>query len=93
MNCWEFMKCGLEEGGSREAKLGVCPAFPDYGTSCARVVGTLCNGEGQKPPAQKSKICKQCMFYNSPHYDKTDNGINIVVFDHVNPELFQPPED
>ena len=25
-NCWEIMKCGMEQGGKNVAKLGVCPA-------------------------------------------------------------------
>lgn len=47
MNCWEFMKCGRELGGSKVKELGVCPAYPDHGRQCARVVGTLCSGEVQ----------------------------------------------
>ncbi|MFC1814120.1 two-CW domain-containing protein [Thermodesulfobacteriota bacterium] len=79
MNCWEFMKCGNEEGGINADKWGVCPAYPDYGVSCARVVGTLCANKVQGTSAQKRKMCKPCKFYNSIYYDKSDDGVNIVI--------------
>jgi len=44
MNCWEFKKCGREEGGVNALVMGVCPVYPHHGTHCARVVGTLCSG-------------------------------------------------
>ncbi len=44
MNCWEFRKCGREEGGAKASELGVCPAYPDNGQDYARVAGTLCGG-------------------------------------------------
>lgn len=28
-NCWEYMGCGREEGGSRALELGICPAASD----------------------------------------------------------------
>ena len=28
-NCWEFKKCGREEGGSKAKELGVCPTFTE----------------------------------------------------------------
>ncbi len=70
MNCWEFMKCGREEGGFRANELGVCPAYPDKGQSCARAAGTLCEGEVQGSVAQKIPSCIDCDFYNSEHYQK-----------------------
>lgn len=69
MNCWEFMKCGREKGGSREAELGVCPAWPDHGRHCARVSGTLCGGRLQGSYAQKQADCLGCEYYQCPHYD------------------------
>ncbi|MBA3018013.1 MAG: hypothetical protein KJ550_08350 [Proteobacteria bacterium] len=79
MNCWEFKKCGREKGGVKATKLGVCPAYPDYGKCCARVVGTLCEGGLQGTFASKYKDCKGCPFYKSLHYDRTDDGVNIVI--------------
>jgi len=79
MNCWEFKKCSREKGGSRVEELGLCPAYPDYGKSCARVVGTLFAGKAQGTFATKYKECKECPFYKSLHYDRTDNGVNVLI--------------
>ena len=38
MNCWEFKKCGREGGGTKSIDLGTCPAYPEYGQQCARVL-------------------------------------------------------
>jgi hypothetical protein len=70
MNCWEFKKCGREARGAKAAELGVCPAFPNAGTSCARVAGTLCGGVVQGTFAAKLNNCMKCEFYNSPNYGK-----------------------
>ncbi len=53
MNCWEFKKCGREAGGAKVAELGVCPAYPNAGTHCARIAGTFCGGkvQGSSPPS------------------------------------------
>lgn len=68
MNCWEFKKCGREQGGTKTAELGVCPASPDDGKSCARIAGTLCGGEIQGSFTTKLTNCMQCDFYKSSHY-------------------------
>ncbi len=60
MNCWEFKKCAREKN---------CPAYPDHGTQCARVAGTLCGGKVQGIFAMKLSSCLQCEFYRSPHYN------------------------
>lgn len=75
MNCWEFMKCGREKGGTKADELGVCPAYPDHGRHCARVAGTLCNGKVQGMFALKLASCLKCDFYNSVHYDRTYAGM------------------
>jgi len=74
MNCWEFKKCGREEGGKREEELGVCPAYPDHGKHCAHIAGTLCGGNVQGFFAMKLASCLRCDFYNSRHYDRTYKG-------------------
>jgi hypothetical protein len=71
MNCWEFKQCGREAGGAKAAELGVCPAYPDHGTHCARLAGTLCGGKVQGSFAAKLASCLQCTFYRSPNYDRT----------------------
>ena len=70
MNCWEFKKCGREQGGEKVAELGQCPAYPDHGQRCARIAGTLCGGKVQGIFAIKLANCMRCDFYNSKHYDK-----------------------
>lgn len=70
MNCWEFMECGRERGGSREKELGVCPAYPDYGRSCARLIGTLCGGEVHGSMAKKLNDCMECPYFQSAHYER-----------------------
>ena len=68
MNCWEFMKCGREQGGKNVEQFGVCPAFPDNGNCCAKVEGTFCDLVLE---LLKSKCtdCQNCIFYKSEHYD------------------------
>ncbi len=70
MNCWEFKKCGRENGGAKADELGVCPAWPDDGTKCARVAGTLCGGQVQGSFAQKLVNCMECDFYKSESYQR-----------------------
>lgn len=68
MNCWEFKKCGREKGGARAVELGICPAYPDRGQSCAQIAGTFCGGQVQGTFAVKFNSCRRCEFYNSEHY-------------------------
>ncbi len=68
MNCWEFKRCGREEGGVNVHQLGVCPAYPDKGKACARVAGTLCGGKTQGYFAMKLASCMVCDYYKSMHY-------------------------
>ncbi len=70
MNCWEYKKCGREKGGAKVTELGICPAWPDNGTKCAHVAGTLCGGKVQGSFAFKLASCMQCEFYRSEHYDR-----------------------
>jgi hypothetical protein len=75
MNCWEFKKCGRENGGAKSSELGVCPAWPDHGTDCAYVAGTLCGGKVQGTFASKLSNCMQCEFYKSPNYTKRAKAV------------------
>ncbi len=74
MNCWEFKKCGREGGGGKVKELGVCPAYPNHGTHCARITGTLCGGKVQGFFAMKLANCMECEFYKSPNYDRSFKG-------------------
>lgn len=69
MNCWEFMKCGREKGGAKAKELGVCPAYPDHGSHCALVVGTLCGGK-VKGSFAKAANCMECDFFTSDYYHR-----------------------
>ena len=71
MNCWEFKRCGREAGGLKARELGVCPAYPNHGTHCARIAGTLCGGKVQGSFALTAVNCMKCDFYLSPGYDRT----------------------
>jgi hypothetical protein len=75
-NCWEFKKCGREQGGARARELGVCPAFSDQKTNganggrnggrmCWAVTGTLCGGKVQGTFALKLSTCMECEFYHN----------------------------
>ena len=75
MNCWEFTKCGREKGGKNVDEYGICPAYPDHGTHCARVAGTFCGGQVQGTFAHKLKNCIQCDFYKCDSYDKDYKGL------------------
>jgi len=70
LNCWEFKKCGREEGGAKAAEFGVCPAYPDHGHECAYLTGTLCGGEVQGSFAKKAANCTKCDFFKSDNFDK-----------------------
>ncbi|MGO9006946.1 MAG: two-CW domain-containing protein [Beijerinckiaceae bacterium] len=76
MNCWEFRKCGREANGANAKLLGVCPAYADHGTHCARIVGTLCGGRVQGKFAMKLTTCMDCDFYKSANYDRTYEAIH-----------------
>lgn len=63
--CWEYRKCGREEGGAMVSQLGTCPAYPDDGRNCWRAAGTMCEGEVQGTAAQKIGNCENCGWYKN----------------------------
>ena len=76
LNCWEFKKCGREEGGRKASELGICAASIEKrlhgahdgeaaGRTCWAVCGTLCEGKVQGTFAQKFANCEQCDFYST----------------------------
>ena len=75
-NCWEFKKCGREQGGANVASLGVCPAAEETrvnginrgmngGRACWAISGTLCGGKVQGSFASKLGNCSKCEFYQA----------------------------
>ncbi|MDP2940376.1 MAG: hypothetical protein Q8O13_09940 [Candidatus Omnitrophota bacterium] len=74
LNCWEFMKCGREQGGEKVNELGVCPAAietsanglnegKNAGRICWAVSGTFCGGKVQGTFAKKKQSCMECEFF------------------------------
>ena len=74
LNCWEFKKCGRENGGAKVPELGVCPAAiatsadrsnsgKNGGRACWAISGTLCGGKIQGTFAAKLSNCLECEFY------------------------------
>ena len=68
LNCWEFKKCGREQGGNKVDELGVCNESIDShydgrnngknaGRKCWHMEGTLCGGEKQGAFGQKAGLC------------------------------------
>ena len=87
-NCWEFKKCGREQGGAKEAELGVCPAATDAssnalnggkngGRICWAVTGTFCGGQVQGTFAQKQLSCLVCDFFIKT---KEEERLSFLMF-------------
>ncbi|UZP67955.1 methyl-accepting chemotaxis protein [Desulfovibrio mangrovi] len=68
--CWVYKNCGREKGGKKEKEMGVCPAWPNHGYSCASVTGTYCGGVVQETFAKKIANCAKCDYFKSTHYDR-----------------------
>ena len=82
-NCWEYFKCGREEGGLKVKELGVCPASTEQRTNginngfnggrcCWAIGGSLCNGEIQGGFGQKVMSCLHCEFYKNVFHEEKD---------------------
>jgi len=74
LDCWEYMECGREPGGSNADDSGVCPSSittkydginggMNAGRFCWPVAGTVCNGDLQGTFAAKIKDCLKCPFF------------------------------
>ena len=85
-NCWEYMKCGREQGGAKTAELGVCPASTETradgvnggrnsGRSCWAIAETMCGGQVQGAFASKLANCLTCDFYKTVTIEE---GSNLV---------------
>jgi hypothetical protein len=89
LNCWEARQCGLQAGGRRAAKMGVCPASADRapdgvnggingGRICWALPGTLCRTGFQGTHAQKLAACMDCEFYRLV---RAEEGANLASLD------------
>jgi hypothetical protein len=85
MNCWEFKKCGRQEGGIMADVLGVCPAFTESrlngvhggtnsGRACWIIAGTFCGGKVQGTFAEKELSCLGCDFYKLVRKEEVAKG-------------------
>ena len=89
VNCWEYMKCGREKGGSKTADLGICPATQEKslngehgganaGRACWVLAGTMCRGQLQGSFAQKYEDCLSCNFYRKVKIEE-GSGFQLSV--------------
>lgn len=73
-NCWEFLRCGREPGGTFAEKDGPCPASVDAGSDgvnsgtragriCWAVCGTFCGERPQGTESSKLLSCFGCGFF------------------------------
>lgn len=87
INCWEFKKCGRQEGGAKAAVEGKCPAAFETrldgvhggvngGRSCWVIAGSMCGGQRQGTFAQKYENCQKCDFYQAV---KLEEGVNLEM--------------
>lgn len=60
VNCWEQHHCTLND---------ICPAYPDHGSDCWNIDGTLCSG---KPKPSRSEDCLLCESYQEAHGETFD---------------------
>lgn len=86
INCWEFKKCGRQQGGAKVAELGLCPASTETrtdgvnngkngGRACWALTGTLCGGKVQGPFAAKLGNCLKCDFYSKVHDEQAGDFV------------------
>lgn len=91
LNCWEARQCGLQPGGRRVARLGVCPAAVDRaadgfnggrngGRICWALPETLCRGRSQGSGASKLAVCMDCEFYRLV---RAEEGASLASLDAV----------
>ncbi len=88
-NCWEFKKCGRQEGGEHSRDLGVCPAAAEQrldrvhggrnaGRACWVVAGTMCGGKVQGTFAQKYENCEVCDFFKTVKKEE-DSSYQLLI--------------
>jgi len=72
-NCWEFMKCGREIGGSKVSTSGVCPVAAEKvadglngGVNAGRICWVMaengCKGKVESHRRRGKEYCFQCQF-------------------------------
>jgi hypothetical protein len=90
-NCWEYFKCGRQEGGDKVEEFGICPVYTEKktngingginaGRACWCVAGTFCEGKIQGTFAHIVVNCMKFDFYRLVLKEQTEEG------DYTNPK-------
>lgn len=90
LNCWEFKKCGREQGGVKAVELGICPSAIETrldgahggtraGRACWVIAGTLCGGKEQGTFAHKYHNCEKCDFYQTVKKEEGSHYVYSIV--------------
>ena len=86
MNCWEFMKCGRQLGGGKDAELGICPVSIDSsqdGINGGKNAGRICWTVYRTPCAEAAGMfkmldCVNCDFFKKSRRKK--ETISVLWF-------------
>ena len=89
LNCWEFMKCGREPGGSNVTESGACPAATQThvsginggingGRLCWAIAGTFCDCEVPGSFAKEVNTCIHCDFYQKVREEEIGENSGIA---------------
>lgn len=90
LNCWEYMLCGREPGGSSVDEFGVCPSAVDErfdgihggdkaGRTCWVVAGSVRKENIQCLFAKDKKNCGMCDFYRIVKREQGDQMRPTIV--------------
>lgn len=85
-NCWEYMDCGREIGGSQVDEMGICPAAraanfdgvnqgQNAGRFCWAIDETLCDSVIHSTIADKALTCMACEFYHVVVQEERQSGL------------------
>ena len=96
-NCWEYLSCGREPGGSNADEMGVCPATTfepadgflggkNGGRACVYIVGTFCSQVLKGTQRNKSKPCAICGFYTLLRREHGDEMSHPKFMDYIRKE-------
>ena len=86
-NCWEYLSCGREPGGSNADEMGVCPVTTfeaadgflggrNGGRACVYITGTFCCQVLKGTQRDNKKPCIDCGFYKLL---RRENGENMSL--------------
>jgi hypothetical protein len=98
LNCWEYTKCGRDEGGAVARSVGVCPARCEAkldgihggvnaGRACWIVAGTFCKEPAQGAHAKRLHTCVECAFFQLV---QREEGEDFHMSAHLSEKLYGP---